>query len=82
MPYGKRLTWTGDFTWLIACAAVLGLATWLDLCNHSKASCERAEAVNEAYMKGYRAGQLAGIEESTARIEEYMAGKNAETRQP
>ncbi len=81
MPYGKRLTWTGDLAWIVACGTILGLALAIHDQNN-KASCERAEAVNDAYMKGFRAGQLAGIEESTARIEEYMQGRNEETRQP
>lgn len=82
MPDGKRLTWTGDLICLAVCAVILGAAAWSDIAYHNQAACERAEAVNDAYMRGFRAGQIEGVQESIERIEAATARVNENTRQP
>lgn len=82
MPYGNRPNRTGDILLLVFCAALLGVATFCDIRYHDKQSCERAEAVNDAYMRGFRAGQLEGIRESIERVEAMSASRNEDTRQP
>ena len=72
MPYGKKLTLLGD--WLLYAASAFVVVYWVGVlcCAHrqdTQAACERAEAVNDAYMRGFRAGQIEGVQESIQRIE-------------
>ena len=84
MPDGKRLTWTGDLICLAVCAVILGAAAWSDIAYHNQAACERAEAVNDAYMEGFRAGQIDGVQQCVDRVKAWNKerNENEDTRQP
>lgn len=82
MWIGKPLRYWGDlFTVLAAVAVLVSMA--LHQFRDRQTSCERAEAVNEAYMKGFRAGQIDGVQQCVERVEQWNEerSKNDSTRQ-